>query len=135
MNQLLLVYNNTWSIANIYYWISIFLFSQPLHTGFGGDLGGNTIIVHWYNRKTNLHNVRRYVFFQIHIDVNKYIFWLETGTIFNLKVWDNMIIESALKTYYNSSLPVMIQALQAKLTVPTVLLSLSNFSTLQPYPR
>ncbi|CAH2078355.1 unnamed protein product [Thlaspi arvense] len=60
---------------------------QPLHTGFLGDLGGNTIIVHWYQRKTNLHHV-----------------------------WDNMIIESALETYYNSSLPLMIQALQAKLT-------------------
>ncbi|VVB12188.1 unnamed protein product [Arabis nemorensis] len=60
---------------------------QPLHTGFLGDLGGNTIIVRWYNRKTNLHHV-----------------------------WDNMIIESALTTYYNSSLPLMIQVLQAKLT-------------------
>ncbi|KAL1201810.1 Endonuclease 5 [Cardamine amara subsp. amara] len=60
---------------------------QPLHTGFLGDLGGNTIIVHWYHHKTNLHHV-----------------------------WDNMIIESALNTYYNSSLSLMIQALQAKLT-------------------
>ncbi|KAJ0239452.1 Endonuclease 5 [Hirschfeldia incana] len=60
---------------------------QPLHVGFSGDRGGNTIIVHWYNHKTNLHNV-----------------------------WDDMIIESALKTYYNSSLSVMIQSLQAKLT-------------------
>lgn len=34
-----------------------------------------------------------------------------------IKVWDNMIIESALKTYYNKSLPLMIQALQANLTV------------------
>ncbi|XP_010439450.1 PREDICTED: endonuclease 5-like [Camelina sativa] len=59
---------------------------QPLHTGFLGDLGGNTIIVKWYHQKTNLHNV-----------------------------WDNMIIESALETYYNSSLPSMIQSLQAKL--------------------
>ncbi|KAG2323689.1 hypothetical protein Bca52824_006417 [Brassica carinata] len=59
---------------------------QPLHTGFSGDRGGNTIIVHWYNSKTNLHHV-----------------------------WDDMIIESALKTYYNSSLSVMIQSLQAKL--------------------
>ncbi|KAL0727358.1 hypothetical protein Bca4012_023451 [Brassica carinata] len=60
---------------------------QPLHVGFLGDEGGNTIIVRWYRRKTNLHHV-----------------------------WDNMIIESALKTYYNKSLPLMIQALQANLT-------------------
>jgi hypothetical protein len=59
---------------------------QPLHTGFLGDLGGNTIIVNWYHNKSNLHHV-----------------------------WDNMIIDSALETYYNSSLPHMIQALQAKL--------------------
>ncbi|XP_010434155.1 PREDICTED: endonuclease 5 isoform X2 [Camelina sativa] len=59
---------------------------QPLHTGFLGDLGGNTIIVKWYHHKTNLHNV-----------------------------WDNMIIETALETYYNSSLPSMIQSLQSKL--------------------
>lgn len=60
---------------------------QPLHVGFLGDEGGNTITVRWYRRKTNLHHV-----------------------------WDNMIIESALKTYYNKSLPLMIQALQANLT-------------------
>ncbi|XP_056175650.1 endonuclease 4-like isoform X2 [Syzygium oleosum] len=29
---------------------------QPLHVGFTGDLGGNTIIVRWYRRKTNLHH-------------------------------------------------------------------------------
>ncbi|CAL9226306.1 unnamed protein product [Arabidopsis halleri] len=60
---------------------------QPLHVGFLGDEGGNTIIVRWYRCKTNLHHV-----------------------------WDNMIIESALKTYYNKSLPLFIQALQTNLT-------------------
>ncbi|KAG7616825.1 Endonuclease 3 [Arabidopsis thaliana] len=59
---------------------------QPLHEGFIGDLGGNKIKVHWYNQETNLH-----------------------------RVWDDMIIESALETYYNSSLPRMIHELQAKL--------------------
>lgn len=34
-----------------------------------------------------------------------------------MKVWDDMIIDSALATYYNSSLSLMIQALQAKLKV------------------
>jgi S1/P1 Nuclease len=30
---------------------------QPLHVGFEADEGGNTIVVHWYRRKTNLHHV------------------------------------------------------------------------------
>ncbi|XP_075106407.1 endonuclease 4 isoform X2 [Nicotiana tabacum] len=60
---------------------------QPLHVGFTGDVGGNTIIVRWYRRKTNLHHV-----------------------------WDTMIIESALKTYYKSDLTLMIQALLRNIT-------------------
>ncbi|XP_024018900.1 endonuclease 4 isoform X2 [Morus notabilis] len=60
---------------------------QPLHVGFVGDLGGNSIIVRWYRRKTNLHHV-----------------------------WDTMIIESALKTFYNKDLTNMIQALQQNLS-------------------
>ncbi|XP_057960675.1 endonuclease 4-like [Malania oleifera] len=60
---------------------------QPLHVGFTGDEGGNTIKVRWYRRKTNLHHV-----------------------------WDNMIIESAVKTFYGSDLAVMIQAIQRNLT-------------------
>lgn len=60
---------------------------QPLHVGFTGDAGGNTVIVHWYRRKANLHHV-----------------------------WDNMIIESALKTFYGSDLSVMIQAIQRNIT-------------------
>ncbi|KAL5579336.1 hypothetical protein UlMin_011778 [Ulmus minor] len=60
---------------------------QPLHVGFLGDAGGNSIIVRWYRRKSNLHHV-----------------------------WDNMIIDSALKTYYNSDLAIMIQAIQKNIT-------------------
>ncbi|KAK7319620.1 hypothetical protein RJT34_04343 [Clitoria ternatea] len=60
---------------------------QPLHVGFTGDLGGNSITVRWYRRKTNLHHV-----------------------------WDNMIIQSALKTFYGSDLSVMIQAIQRNIT-------------------
>ncbi|KAL8032684.1 hypothetical protein ABFX02_13G112300 [Erythranthe guttata] len=60
---------------------------QPLHVGFTGDGGGNTIIVRWYRRKTNLHHV-----------------------------WDNMIIESALKTFYNSDITTMIQSIQSNIT-------------------
>ncbi|PNY09208.1 nuclease S1 [Trifolium pratense] len=61
--------------------------SKPLHVGFTGDLGGNTITVRWYRRKTNLHHV-----------------------------WDNMIIESALKKFYDSDLSVMIQAIQRNIS-------------------
>ncbi|XVF25880.1 hypothetical protein REPUB_Repub13aG0252000 [Reevesia pubescens] len=60
---------------------------QPLHVGFLGDLGGNTITVHWYRRKTNLHHV-----------------------------WDTMIIDSAVKTFYGSDLATMIQAIQRNIT-------------------
>ncbi|KAK3004235.1 hypothetical protein RJ639_020213 [Escallonia herrerae] len=60
---------------------------QPLHVSFTGDEGGNTIIVRWYRRKTNLHHV-----------------------------WDNMIIESAMKSFYNSDLATMIQAIQNNIT-------------------
>ncbi|TKY59333.1 Endonuclease 4 [Spatholobus suberectus] len=60
---------------------------QPLHVGFIGDLGGNSITVRWYQRKTNLHHV-----------------------------WDDMIIQSALKTFYDSDLSIMIQAIQRNIT-------------------
>ncbi|ESW31255.1 hypothetical protein PHAVU_002G223100 [Phaseolus vulgaris] len=60
---------------------------QPLHVGFLGDLGGNSITVRWYRRKTNLHHV-----------------------------WDTMIIQSALKTFYDSNLSIMIQAIQRNIT-------------------
>ncbi|EOY28377.1 hypothetical protein QUC31_013005 [Theobroma cacao] len=60
---------------------------QPLHVGFTGDLGGNTITVRWYRRKTNLHHV-----------------------------WDTMIIDSAVKTFYGSDLAIMIQAIQRNIT-------------------
>nr|KJB57614.1 hypothetical protein B456_009G172200 [Gossypium raimondii] len=60
---------------------------QPLHVGFLGDLGGNTITVSWYRRKTNLHHV-----------------------------WDTMIIDSAVKTLYGSDLATMIQAIQRNIT-------------------
>lgn len=36
---------------------------------------------------------------------------------FRFQVWDTMIIESALKTYYNSDLMTMIQAIQQNITV------------------
>ncbi|CAA2984677.1 endonuclease 4-like [Olea europaea var. sylvestris] len=60
---------------------------QPLHVGFVGDKGGNTIKVRWYRRKTNLHHV-----------------------------WDTMIIESAMKTFYNKDIDEMIQSIQSNIT-------------------
>ena len=45
---------NSWYKGIVFY--SHFLV-QPLHVGFTGDLGGNTITVHWYRRKANLHYV------------------------------------------------------------------------------
>lgn len=60
---------------------------QPLHVGFTGDEGGNTITVHWYRRKANLHHV-----------------------------WDNMIIETAVRDFYNSDLTLMINAIWRNIT-------------------
>ncbi|XP_017221267.1 endonuclease 3 [Daucus carota subsp. sativus] len=60
---------------------------QPLHAGFLGDSGGNTIIVSWYQNETNLH-----------------------------KVWDDKIIETSLQTFHNSDLSSLIQAIQSKIS-------------------
>ncbi|XP_020521113.1 endonuclease 4-like isoform X5 [Amborella trichopoda] len=60
---------------------------QPLHVGFTGDEGGNTIIVRWFKRKSNLHHI-----------------------------WDNMIIETAIKDYYDSDLLLMIQSMERNIT-------------------
>ncbi|KAM0944319.1 hypothetical protein DsansV1_C11g0107571 [Dioscorea sansibarensis] len=55
---------------------------QPLHAGFKDDEGGNTIVVHWYRRKTNLHHV-----------------------------WDVNMIETAKRDYYKEDLNVMIDSI------------------------
>ncbi|GJN01505.1 hypothetical protein PR202_ga18776 [Eleusine coracana subsp. coracana] len=60
---------------------------QPLHCGNTDDLGGNTIIVHWYRRKSNLH-----------------------------KVWDVNVIETAMKDFYNNDMSTMIKAIQLNIT-------------------
>ncbi|WOL03453.1 endonuclease 4 isoform X1 [Canna indica] len=59
---------------------------QPLHVGFTGDGGGNSIIVHWYKRKANLHHV-----------------------------WDDVIIDSALQKFYNMNLAAMVETLQTNI--------------------
>ncbi|BAS91382.1 endonuclease 2 [Oryza sativa Japonica Group] len=60
---------------------------QPLHCGHVKDLGGNTIIVHWYTRKSNLHHV-----------------------------WDVNVIETALKEFYNEDVSTMIKAIKMNIT-------------------
>lgn len=60
---------------------------QPLHAGFEDDEGGNTIIVHWYRRKTNLHHV-----------------------------WDVSMIETAMKDYYDNDLDTMVDAIRLNIT-------------------
>uniref|UniRef100_A0A0A8XNE2 Aspergillus nuclease S1 n=1 Tax=Arundo donax TaxID=35708 RepID=A0A0A8XNE2_ARUDO len=60
---------------------------QPLHCGHPDDLGGNTIIVHWYRRKSNLH-----------------------------KVWDVNVIETAMKDFYNDDMSTMIEAIKINIT-------------------
>ncbi|XP_042450593.1 endonuclease 4-like [Zingiber officinale] len=60
---------------------------QPLHVGFADDEGGNTIVVHWYRRKTNLHHV-----------------------------WDVSIIETAMKDFYDNDVDTMIEAIKMNIT-------------------
>ncbi|OAY24743.1 endonuclease 4 isoform X2 [Manihot esculenta] len=93
-NQLTSVYQNSnsvfqYNLTEALMFLAHFIgdVHQPLHVGFTGDLGGNTIMVHWYRRKTNLHHI-----------------------------WDDMIIDSAVKTFYGSDLANMIQAIQNNIT-------------------
>lgn len=60
---------------------------QPLHVGFADDEGGNTIVVHWYRRKTNLHHV-----------------------------WDVSMIETAMKDFYDNDLSTMIESIEKNIT-------------------
>lgn len=60
---------------------------EPLHVGFTSDEGGNTIQLHWYKRKSNLHHV-----------------------------WDSYIIEKAMKEFYDNDLEVMIKAIQENIS-------------------
>ncbi|XP_072980065.1 endonuclease 2-like [Typha angustifolia] len=60
---------------------------QPLHVGFEDDEGGNTIVVHWYRRKTNLHHV-----------------------------WDVNIIDTAMRDFYNDDHNAMIESIKLNIT-------------------
>lgn len=44
------------------------------------------------------------------------------------QVWDNMIIESALKTFYGSDISIMIQTIQRNITVIVYLIFLFIYS-------
>lgn len=60
---------------------------QPLHVGYTGDEGGNTIILHWYTRKGNLHHV-----------------------------WDSAIIDTARDRYYDSDIQGLVDELSKNIT-------------------
>lgn len=60
---------------------------QPLHVGFTSDRGGNSINVHWYTRKQNLHHC-----------------------------WDANIIETAEERFYDSNIDEFIDAIQQNIT-------------------
>lgn len=60
---------------------------QPLHVGFTSDLGGNTIKVHWYNHVLNLHHI-----------------------------WDDEIIATASRRFYESSTKSMVEDLRKNIT-------------------
>ncbi|XP_030499340.2 endonuclease 2 [Cannabis sativa] len=60
---------------------------QPLHVGFTSDRGANTIDVHWYTRKQNLHHI-----------------------------WDASIIETAEEKYYDSNVESLVKAIEHNIT-------------------
>ncbi|XP_023746328.1 endonuclease 2 [Lactuca sativa] len=60
---------------------------QPLHVGFTSDRGGNSINVHWFTRKSELHHV-----------------------------WDDSIIETAEERFYDSNVENLVNAIQTNIT-------------------
>ncbi|GLT33494.1 hypothetical protein SLA2020_080790 [Shorea laevis] len=60
---------------------------QPMHIGFTSDLGGNTIALRWFRRKSNLHHV-----------------------------WDRDILLQALKDYYDKDLDSLLEAISGNIT-------------------
>ncbi|KAL1568426.1 Endonuclease 2 [Salvia divinorum] len=81
--------SSTYNLTEALLFLSHFMgdIHQPLHVGFTSDKGANTIDVHWYKRKTNLHHV-----------------------------WDNSIIETAEETFYNTEVDELISALDKNIT-------------------
>jgi len=60
---------------------------QPLHCGHVDDLGGNTIKLRWYRRKSNLHHV-----------------------------WDSDVITQAMKDFFDKDQDAMIESIQRNIT-------------------
>ncbi|XP_031478089.1 endonuclease 1-like isoform X1 [Nymphaea colorata] len=60
---------------------------QPLHVGFTSDEGGNTINLHWFRHKSNLHHV-----------------------------WDREIILTAMKEMYGDDMEAFLQDIQANIS-------------------
>lgn len=87
---------------------------QPLHVGYASDKGGNTIEVHWYRRKANLHHVRtakrKYVY---NLSIKKY----KVLNFRFIQIWDSNIIETAEADLYNSELEGMVDAIKKNITV------------------
>ncbi|XP_020268524.1 endonuclease 4-like [Asparagus officinalis] len=81
--------SNTYNLTESLMFLAHFVgdIHQPLHCGFEADQGGNTIIIHWYRRKTNLHHL-----------------------------WDTNMIDTAMKDFYNKDLDTMVKGIQMNIT-------------------
>eukprot|EP00253_Pinus_taeda_P000859 PITA_00859 len=82
---------------------------QPLHVGFSTDEGGNTIILHWYRQKSNLHHVSKYI--GPLIDILLCLRCCDCQ-----QIWDTLMIETAMKDFYDDDLEVMISSIQRNIT-------------------
>ncbi|XP_057998363.1 endonuclease 1 isoform X1 [Hevea brasiliensis] len=60
---------------------------QPMHVGFTSDEGGNTIELHWFRHKSNLHHV-----------------------------WDREIILTALKDFYENDMDLLQETIEGNFT-------------------
>lgn len=93
---------------------------QPLHAGFEADEGGNTILVHWYRRKSNLHHVSSFLIPRIPLFSGPFNYMTMQFMMLYLlwcKVWDVNIIETAMKDFYNDDLNLMIESIKNNITV------------------
>ncbi|XP_024517683.1 endonuclease 1 [Selaginella moellendorffii] len=82
-------HNVTYNLTEALMFLAHFLgdIHQPMHLGFLGDLGGNTILLTWYNRSSNLH-----------------------------RVWDSDIINKALERFYAGSIASMEHDIKKNIT-------------------
>ncbi|KAL3687685.1 hypothetical protein R1sor_013994 [Riccia sorocarpa] len=95
---------------------------QPLHVGFTGDLGGNTISVHWYTRKYNLHHVNSltlqliYLSFPTNYDV--FSFPQPTSDLIALldQIWDSEFIFRARDYMFGQDITALTNAIYLNVT-------------------